>query len=110
MKSRAVAFRYAVLLLALGAASYLAEARFPQPHEEYQARRSKLRATVDAPIVLYGFTGNEDTSEVAVFFQEPYFYYLTGHSEPGAALVLIPDATAGGLVEGPREILYLPAR
>jgi Xaa-Pro aminopeptidase len=61
-------------------------------------------------VVLFGYTGNEDASEVAVFFQEPNFYYLSGHDEPGAALVLIPDAAAGQRVEGPHEILYLPAR
>jgi Xaa-Pro aminopeptidase len=110
MNARRIKFHCALLLLALAAASYLAEARFPQPHEEYQARRAKLRASVDGPIVLYGFTGNEDTSEVAVFFQEPYFYYLTGHSEPGAALMLIPEAPDGKSKTGPREILYLPAR
>lgn len=106
----AVAIRCALLLLALSLAALIVEARFPQPHEEYQARRTKLRASVDGPIVLYGFTGNEDTSEYAVFFQEPNFYYLSGHSEPGAALLLIPDAPAGKSAEGPREILYLPAR
>jgi Xaa-Pro aminopeptidase len=99
-----------MLLFALSLVSYIVEARFPQPHEEYQARRTKLRAAVDGPIVLYGFTGNEDASEVAIFFQEPNFYYLSGHSEPGAALLLIPDAPAGKPSEGPREILYLPAR
>ncbi len=99
-----------MLLFALSLVSYIVEARFPQPHEEYKARRTKLRAAVDGPIVLYGFTGNEDASEVAIFFQEPNFYYLSGHSEPGAALLLIPDAPAGKPSEGPREILYLPAR
>ena len=49
-------------------------------------------------------------SEVAVFFQEPYFYYLSGHDEPGAALVLIPAPPSGKTFDGPREILYLPPR
>ncbi len=72
----------------------VAQARFRQPSEEYAARRAKLRATADGPIVIYGYTGHEDASEVALFFQEPHFYYLTGHSEPGAALLLIPEASA----------------
>ena len=97
-------------MLVLPLVAYIVEARFPQPHEEYQARRSKLRALADGPVVLFGYTGNEDASEVAVFFQEPNFYYLSGHSEPGAALLLIPDAAAGKHVDGPHEILYLPAR
>jgi Xaa-Pro aminopeptidase len=87
-----------------------AQARFRQPNGEYQARREKLRAALDGPIVLYGYTGHEDVSEVAVFFQEPNFYYLSGHNEPGAALLLIPNPPAGAPLEGPHEILYLPPR
>lgn len=86
-----------------------ASARFRQPNAEYQARRAKLRAALDAPFILYGYTGHEDASEVALFFQEPYFYYLTGHDEPGAAVLIIPDVQ-GKPVRAPREILYLPPR
>ena len=104
------ALRYALLVLALAGTAGSAQARFRQPSEEYQARRAKLRAMVDGPVVIFGYTGNEDASEVAVFFQEPYFYYLTGHDEPGAALLLIPNAPGGKSATGPREILYLPPR
>lgn len=110
MKFTRIAARCGLLVAAAFCVAVLAQARFPQPHEEYQARRAKLRAQVDGPIVLYGYTGHEDASEVAVFFQEPNFYYLTGHDEPGAALVLIPDPPAGQTLESPREFLYLPAR
>ena len=96
--------RWVLALLALALLATALPARFRQPSSEYQARRAKLRSTLDGPFVLYGYSGMEDASEVAVFFQEPYFYYLTGHDEPGAAVVLIPDAAK----EGPREILYLP--
>jgi len=87
----------------------VAAARFRQPNAEYQARRAKIRAALDDPLVLYGYTGHEDASAVALFFQEPYFYYLTGHDEPGAAVVIIPDAPAKQF-QGPHEILYLPPR
>jgi Xaa-Pro aminopeptidase len=97
------------LIIVLGACQ-LAQARFRQPNAEYQARRAKLRATVDEPVVIFGYTGHEDASEVAVFYQEPYFYYLSGHDEPGAALVLLPGAPNTKRGEGPQEILYLPAR
>lgn len=86
-----------------------ASARFRQPNAEYQGRRDRLRAALDAPFILYGYTGHEDASEVALFFQEPYFYYLTGHDEPGAAVVIIPDIP-GKAIQGPHEILYLPPR
>lgn len=99
-------FATAVMLVAFATA---ASARFRQPNAEYQARRAKLRAALDAPFILYGYTGHEDASEVALFFQEPYFYYLTGHDEPGAAVLIIPDVQ-GKPVQGPHEILYLPPR
>jgi len=89
------------------------QARFRQPNAEYQARREKLRAMVDGPIVIYGFTGHEDASEVALYFQEQNFYYLTGFSQPGAALVLIPDVPGPYLSERTmvaRATLYLPPR
>ncbi|MGD0957095.1 MAG: Xaa-Pro peptidase family protein [Candidatus Acidiferrales bacterium] len=103
-------FCAALALLAVFCVVQLAQARFRQPNEEYQARRGKLRAAVDGPVVIFGYTGHEDASEFAVFFQEPYFYYFTGHDEPGAALLLIPDSPAGKSIEGPHEILYLPPR
>ena len=100
----------AALLVFLGA-SLAASARFRQPSDEYAARRATLRASVDAPIVLFGYTGDEDASEVALFFQEPSFYYLTGHDEPGAVLLIAPDASPRpGEPATPTEVLYLPPR
>jgi Xaa-Pro aminopeptidase len=99
-----------LLLLALALACGAAQARFRQPNAEYQTRRAKLLAQVGAPVVIFGYTGHEDASEVAVFYQEPYFYYLSGHDEPGAALLLIPDPPNGTSWDGPRQILYLPPR
>jgi Xaa-Pro aminopeptidase len=95
-----------VALLSAG----IATARFRQANEEYAARRAKLVAQVDGPVVVFGYTGHEDLSEFALFFQEKNFYYLTGDDEPGGAVLLIPDPPAGKKLDGPREILYLPAR
>ena len=99
-----------LLLLVLSSIPHLAQARFRQPSAEYQARRAALRAKLDGPLLIFGYTGHEDASEVAVFFQEPYFYYLSGFDEPGAALLIVPAAAGGKAVESPREILYLPPR
>jgi Xaa-Pro aminopeptidase len=88
----------------------LGHARVRQPNTEYQARRAKLRAIVDSPVVLFGYTGHEDSSALAQFYQQENFYYLTGHNEAGAALVLIPQPPAGKTYDGPSEILYLPPR
>jgi Xaa-Pro aminopeptidase len=110
MKIRSLAIRAVLVLLALSLGSYLAQARFPQPKEEYQARRDKLRAQMDGPVVLFGYTSRQEGGEVAVFFQDENFYYLSGYDEPDAALLLIPDLPNGKKVDGPHEILYLPPR
>jgi Xaa-Pro aminopeptidase len=87
------------------------ERREREPNSVYSARRAKLAGEVDAPIVLWGFTGREESSQTYIFEQEENFYYLTGHNEEGAALVILPAtkaATENG--DGARESLYLPAK
>ena len=96
----------AVLVFSAGVAS----ARFRQANEEYAARRAKLVAQADGPIVVFGYTGHEDPTDFVPFFQEKNYYYLTGDDEPGGAVLLIPDAPNGKKIEGPHEILFLPAR
>lgn len=110
MKTRTVLLRGILLILNLGFASFLALARYPQPSAEYQARRAKLRSETNGPVVIFGYTGHQYSGEVAVFFQDENFYYLTGYNEPDAALVLVPDAPNGKPLAGPNEILYLPPR
>src|ERR1700685_1822038 len=110
MKLRKIARRFGLLLLILACASALIQARFRQPNAEYQERRAKLRTVINGPVVIFGYTSRQDTGEVAVFFQEENFYYLTGHSEPDAALLLIPDSPDAKSSTGPHEILYLPPR
>jgi Xaa-Pro aminopeptidase len=108
--------RYALLVIvALACVGGVAQGRFRQPSEVYYGRRADLAVTVDGPIVIFGYTGHEDASEVAVFFQEPNFYYLTGHDEPGAALLIYPRPPRpgqSGIVDylTPAAILYLPPR
>src|ERR1700722_8265736 len=101
-------FLLAVAVVLVGAS--VATARFREANGEYAARRAKLVKTLDGPLVVFGYTGHEDLSEFAVFFQEKNFYYLTGDDEPGGAVLLNPDAPAGKSVDGPHEILYLPPR
>ena len=110
MKVRNFASRCGLLLLVLACGSFFAQARFRQPNSEYQARRAKLRSTIKGPVVLFGYTSRQDAGELAVFFQEENFYYLTGHSEPDAALLLIPDSADANSPAGPHEIFYLPPR
>jgi len=110
MRTHRRAVRIAFVLAAFFAAVWFAQARFPQPKEEYQARRAKLRVQVDGPVVLFGYTSRQEGGEVAVFFQDENFYYLSGYDEPDAALLLIPDLPDGKKPEGAAEILYLPPR
>jgi Xaa-Pro aminopeptidase len=83
------------------------------PLGEYAQRRARLLEQVKAPVVLFaydeeafGISGAERMSPESTFRQEENFYYLSGHREPGAALLLIP-ATAGS---SPSEILFLRKR
>jgi Xaa-Pro aminopeptidase len=98
-----------VALLQAAAPARAQQRREREPNSVYAARRAALAAQVDAPVVLWGLTGQEEFSQSYVFTQEDNFYYLTGHNEEGAGLILLPSgpSTAAG---GPREILFLPPK
>ena len=96
-----------------------------EPNIIYAERRAQLAAQADGPIVLWGFTGREEVSQAYIFAQEENFYYLTGHNEEGAGLIILPapkhdngsPAAAGSAIathddasSSPREILFLPAK
>ena len=67
------------------------------PLDEFRARRAALRQSLDDGVLLLkGQT--EAYDPIFRFAQEPNFYYLTGWTEPGAALLLTPSD----------EILFLP--
>jgi Xaa-Pro aminopeptidase len=97
----------ALVLLAHGVGAQLRER---EPNSEYASRRARLRAQADAPVVIFGYTGQENAGAAYVFNQENNFYYLTGHNEEGAALLLVPDSAASKGYSGPKEILYLRPR
>lgn len=91
------------------------ERREREPNSAYAERRAKLASQVDAPIVLWGFTGREEISQDYIFAQEENFYYLTGHNEEGAGLIVLPAAqndhgSSSSSWNGPREVLFLPAK
>jgi Xaa-Pro aminopeptidase len=87
-----------------------AAAREREPNQVYAGRRARLVAQLNAPVLLFGYTGKEDSSPSYVFLQEPNFYYLTGHNEEGAALLLIPPEATEKASNEPKEILFLPPR
>lgn len=88
-----------IRLLALAAALCPLAAAVSLP--EFAWRRAKLRESLEgAPALLVGRTDQEAANDRNGFFQEPNFYYLTGVTTPGAALLIS--------AEGDR--LYLPRR
>jgi Xaa-Pro aminopeptidase len=94
------------------------ERREREPNSIYAERRARLAAQVDGPVMLWGFTGREEVSQAYVFAQEDNFYYLTGHNEEGAGLIILPAAKhndgaaspGGDALGGVREVLFLPAK
>src|SRR6201993_680552 len=86
------------------------ERREREPNSVYAERRAKLAAQIDCPIVLWGLTGREESSQTYIFEQEENFYYLTGNNEEGAGLVILPVKPGDSASPAQREILYLPAK
>ncbi|GAC1630503.1 MAG: hypothetical protein NVS9B14_01210 [Candidatus Acidiferrum sp.] len=99
---------FALILLAASHAT-TQQRREREPNSVYAARRATLVSHCDGPVILWGFTGREEVAQTYIFSQEDNFYYLTGHNEEGAGIVLLPpkNADAGS---GPREILFLPPK
>jgi Xaa-Pro aminopeptidase len=88
-----------------------------EPNSVYAERRARIAEKADGPVVLWGFTGREEVSQAYVFAQEDNFYYLTGHNEEGAGLIILPAQKKAGAaanssetLDGAREILFLPAK
>jgi Xaa-Pro aminopeptidase len=83
-----------------------------EPNSAYADRRAKLAAQVESPIVLWGLTGREESSQAYIFQQEENFYYLTGHNEEASGLIILPAAKSSSNETSAvrREILYLPAK
>jgi len=73
--------------------------------EVFKARRQALMKQLDGGVaVLYGKIGHTSDAGTGPFVQDSDFYYLTGVSEPGAALLLEPNGHRY------KEILYLQPR
>jgi len=68
------------------------------PGDEFRARRTALRQSLEGGVLL--LKGQAEAYDpIFRFEQDPNFFYLTGWSEPGAALLLTPSD----------EILFLPS-
>jgi Xaa-Pro aminopeptidase len=82
-----------------------------QPNADYRARRMALAQKMNGGVaIIFAGTEAEGPNAVYGFRQENNFYYLSGWTEPGAALVIASAVTAKENV-APRaytEILFLP--
>jgi Xaa-Pro aminopeptidase len=91
------------LLFVLAVFGVVASAAERQPNADYRARRVALAKAMSADsgaLVLFAPTEAEGQNDLFGFRQEDNFYYLTGWTEPGAAILINSNPYA--------EILFLP--
>jgi Xaa-Pro aminopeptidase len=84
-----------------------------QPSGDYHARREKLAAKLDGGFALvFAPPEAEGPNDLYGYRPDDNFYYLTGWTEPGAALLIVSASEASG--DSParpyEEILLLPNR
>ena len=81
-----------------------------QPNADYRLRREALAKKAAGIVVL--FAPIEDSDAIYGFRQEDNFYYLSGVTEPGAALLIASEVEAKGDSQARpyTEILFLPPR
>jgi len=99
----------AFFLIAANQSSFAIER---QPNADYHARREALAKKAAGVIVLFAATENDGPNDLYGYRQNDNFYYLSGISEPGSALLIAAGVEAKG--DAPArpytEILFLPAR
>jgi Xaa-Pro aminopeptidase len=108
---RKLSFSWFVLLLViLSVASSVALER--QPNSDYHARREALARKVAGVVVLFAPMENEGPNDLYGFRQDDNFFYLSGLSEPGSALLIASAVEAKGdtAARAYSEILFLPPR
>jgi Xaa-Pro aminopeptidase len=83
-----------------------------QPNSDYHARREALAKKAGGVVVLFAPMESEGPNDIYGFRQDDDFYYLSGLTEPGAALLIASaiDAVADKSARAYSEILFLPPR
>ena len=84
-----------------------------QPNADYRARRQALAAKTDGDVVLLFAPMEADgPNDLYGFRQDDNFFYLSGWTEPGAALLIAPELKGTDTVAARpyTEILFLPSR
>src|SRR5208283_3020212 len=83
-----------------------------QPNADYHARREALAKRAGGMVILFAPMESEGPNDLYGFRQEDNFFYLSGLSEPGAALLIAPsvEAKADAPARSYSEFLFLPSR
>ena len=99
------------LLLLLLICSQFTWALDRQPNADYAARRRALANRANGVVLLFARTEAEGPNDLYGFRQDDNFFYLSGWTEPGAALLIAPAEAGNGNspAVGYTEILFLPA-
>jgi Xaa-Pro aminopeptidase len=100
----------ASLFLLIASASSFALDR--QANPDYHTRREALSKKAGGVVVLFAPMESEGPNDLYGFRQDDNFFYLSGLSEPGAALLIAPaaEAKADTPAHAYTEILFLPPR
>ncbi len=80
-----------------------------QPASVYHQRRIALAEKLHGGVAVL-FAAEEPLLDFMPYRQDSDFYYFTGWTEPGAALVVIADAPKASTPRAYKEILFLPTR
>ena len=102
-------FRYALASIALVFVLPTIQALEKQPPATYHARRVALAQKLQGGLAIV-FAAEEPLLDFMPYRQDEDFYYLTGWTEPGAALMIIADAPTAAPARTYHEVLFLPAR
>ncbi len=99
----------ALVLASLVTLVPFAHALEKQPASVYHARRAALAAKLHGGVAVL-FAAEEPLLDLTPYRQDEDFYYLTGWTEPGAALLVVGQPQSGSAESAYKEILFLPTR
>src|SRR5579884_2318672 len=109
---RRILFVFSLLAILTTVLTTLANALERQPNADYRARRLKLAEKSEGgAILVFAGVEAEGPNDLYGFRQDDNFYYLTGLSEPGAAVLIVAgrEASDRAPAQPYTEILFLPA-
>ncbi len=109
LASHVAGFFLVTLFLVTATSSFALER---QPNSDYHARREALAKKMGGVVVLFAATESDGPNDLYGFRQDDNFFYLSGLSEPGGALLVASAIEAKGDTPARvySEILFLPPR